>query len=120
LIDTAVVCHHQEIMSVFTEYFAEDLGKQMPEIPMYDASAARKRYGRRAERALLLSQLLPLCGPWLLIVLLNWPYFREEPASPKEILLIAGGVLDALSAFRLVSARNYRLKVLRRIFGRNF
>jgi hypothetical protein len=34
-------CHHQEIMSVITEYFAEDLRRFIHGVPVYDASSAR-------------------------------------------------------------------------------
>jgi hypothetical protein len=114
---TAMICHHQEIMSVFTKYIALELNQWFCSFPIYDRSRARRDFGSRAEFHILVSQVSLLCGPWCFILLLNWP-FDLSHIGQKEILLFFGFIIDAVCLFRLISARNFRRRVLEDIYIR--
>jgi hypothetical protein len=111
----SMICHHQEIMSVFTEYIANELNQWMCTFPIYDRSEQRRKFGSRAERHILTSQLPLLCGPWVLIIVLNWPV-PLWPMNLKEILLILGLIPEYICVRRLISSRNFRRRVLKDIY----
>jgi hypothetical protein len=114
----AIVCHHQEIMSVFTEYIACELNKWMCPFPVYDKAPARKKFKSRAEIHLLASQVPLLCGPWIFVIMLNSPLniFRLEQ---KSTFFYFGLVFELACLIFLIRSRNFRARVLSDIFERN-
>jgi hypothetical protein len=115
----SMVAQHQDQVTAYYQYFCTELRSSLSEkeqtVPMFYESRTAQDHTRHILRTLFISQFLIMCGPPILVIFLNVPYFSKG-WTIKEYLLIVSLALTILTAVRAEASRRRRGKVMKELF----
>jgi hypothetical protein len=116
----SMVAQHQDQITAYYQYFCTEMRSSLSEVDqkvaMFYMSKAAQENTRHNLRILFVSQLLIMCGPPVLVILLNAPY-PSRPWNEKTSLLVAAVLLTALTVWRTLASMLYRSSVMSRLFA---
>jgi hypothetical protein len=117
----SMVAQHQDQVTAYYQYFSTELRTSLSgaekDVVMFYLSKAAQEHTSHILGMLFISQLLIMCGPPVLVMVMNAPYSFLSGWTPKESMLVVALVLTALTAWRTWSSLRYRTAVMKRLFA---
>ena len=115
----SMVAQHQDQVTAYYQYFCTELRASLSEaeqqVAMFYLSKAAQEHTQHILQMLFVSQTLIMCGPPVLVIFLNAPYF-ESGLTSKDSLFLVGLGLTVLTGWRSWYSMKYRSAVMDRLF----